>query len=31
MSEQFNYPADREASSAAKVAALESLLIEKKA
>jgi nitrile hydratase subunit alpha len=29
MSEQFFYPEDREASSAAKVAALESLLIEK--
>lgn len=29
MSEQFHYPDDREASSAAKVAALESLLIEK--
>ncbi|MFI5508768.1 nitrile hydratase subunit alpha [Mycobacterium sp. NPDC051804] len=29
MSDQFAYPADREAASAAKVAALESLLIEK--
>jgi nitrile hydratase len=29
MSDQFYYPADRESSSAAKVAALESLLIEK--
>jgi nitrile hydratase len=29
MSDQFHYPANRESSSAAKVAALESLLIEK--
>jgi nitrile hydratase len=29
VSDQFAYPADREASSAAKVAALESLLVEK--
>ena len=28
MSDQFAYPPDREAASAAKVAALESLLIE---
>jgi len=29
VSDQFNYPSDREASSAAKVAALEALLVEK--